>query len=180
MRQPHEWDLSEQGRAQAQALSAAPFWKNVSSLYVSNQSKAIEAAHIIVAEHHIDVIPLAGLAEVGRGPEVYTSAADYNSILEQFFTYPDRSVSGWESSGMALRRFENAVEQILSHRPQGSIAILSHGTILTLYTAKLDGELPALARWRNIGFATVTTVDIDTMRIVQSFVLAPYDTVPVE
>ncbi len=178
MRQPHEWDLSEQGRAQAKALSAASFWKNVSSLYVSNQQKAIAAARIIVAEHKIEVVPLVELAEVGRGPQVYTSAADYNNILEQFFDHPDRSVSGWESSGVALHRFESAVQQILKQRSDGSVAILSHGTILTLYTAMLDGEPPTLARWRNIGFATVATVDIDSMQIVKTFVLA-YDSVPI-
>jgi broad specificity phosphatase PhoE len=179
MRQPHEWELSEQGRAQAQALGEAPFWKGVQSLYSSNQPKAIEAAKIVATRHDLTVIPMAGLAEVGRGPEVYSSAADYNGIMERFFTQPDRSVSGWESSTSALARFQVAVRQILDQRVTGSVAILSHGTILTLYTAMLDGEAPNLARWHSIGFATVATVDIETMQIVKTFVSAPYENVPI-
>jgi broad specificity phosphatase PhoE len=179
MQQPHEWELSTQGRAQAQMLGAAPFWKKVNTLYASNQQKAIEAAEIVAAANGIPVVPLAGLAEVGRGHEFYSSATDYNNILERFFTQPDSSVSGWESSGVALQRFKAAVDSILSQPITGSVALLSHGTILTLYTALLDGEAPTLARWQNIHFASVATVTIETMRIVESFT-AQYEMVPTE
>ena len=126
------------------------------------------------------IVPLTGLAEVGRGPQVYSTAGDYNNILERFFSHPNRSVSDWESSDAALERFQATVEQILARHSGESIALLSHGTILTLYTAMLDKVPPTLARWHQIDFSSVAAVDIETMQMVTTFITEPYDNLPVD
>jgi broad specificity phosphatase PhoE len=178
-RPPHEWQLSEQGRAQVKALAAASFWQQVTGLYSSDQPKAMGAAGTIGAQHQIPVGSLAGLAEVSRGHEVYHSAGDYDKILGQFFAFPDHAIAGWERGTDALRRFANSVNYIINQHPNQSIALLSHGTILTLYTAMLDQHPPTLARWRSISFATVAAVEIESQHLVTPFTGSPYEDIPV-
>jgi len=179
-RQPHEWGLSELGRGQVIKLNEAPFWKNVTTLYSSNQPKAIEAAQIIGKTHEIEVIALPGLAEVWRGTEVYLSAAEYDNVLGRFFSLPNFSIEGWERATNALARFSETIKYLIDQHPGKSVAILSHGTILTLYTAMLDHQNPTLERWREIGFATVAAVEIASMLLVSSFISAPYENIPMD
>ena len=178
-RQAHEWALSDQGRAQVNMLIEAPFWKHVKSLYSSSQPKAMEPARAIGQRYDIPVTSLPGLAEVRRGTEIYHSTGDYNAILDKFFSSPDFSVQGWERAGEAVARFKQAIQEIISKHPGQSVAVLSHGMILTLYTAMLENQTPTLRRWREIDFACVGTVDIETMRLVAPFTAAPYSTVPI-
>src|SRR5258708_29268945 len=179
-RQPHEWVLSEQGRSQVRKLNEAPFWKTVRALYSSNQPKAIEAAKVIGKTHEIEIIALPGLAEVWRGKEVYLSAAEYDNVLARFFSLPHFSIEGWERATNALARFSETVKYLIDQHPGKSVAILSHGTILTLYTAMLDHQNPTLERWREIGFATVAAVEIASMLLVSSFISAPYENIPMD
>lgn len=177
-RQPHEWALSDQGRAQVNTLIEAPFWKNVVAVYSSNQPKAMEPARAIGQRYDIPVTSMPGLAEVRRGAEIYHSTGDYNSILGKFFSSPDFSIQGWERAGEALARIQQAMQEIIGQHPGKSVAVLSHGTILTLYTAMLEKQSPTLQRWREIDFASVGTVDTETMELIAPFTPAPYDMVP--
>ena len=95
-RQPHEWELSEQGRAQVTKLIEAPFLQRVKALYSSNQPKAIEAAKQMGQAFTVPVTALPGLAEVWRGAEVYLTATQYDEVLGRFFSLPHFSVEGWE------------------------------------------------------------------------------------
>ncbi len=178
-RPPNEWELSDQGRTQVKTLTTAPFWENVAALYSSGQPKAMGAAGAISAYHHIPMNTLSGLSEVARGTEVYHSAGDYDTILGKFFAYPDHVVAGWERGTDALARFSRAVEYIISQHPDESVALLSHGTILTLFTAMLDQEPPTLDRWRAIGFASVATMQVKNYRLITTFIGAPYEGVPI-
>ena len=178
-RQPHEWDLSDLGLEQVKALSKAPFWTCVRGLYASPQPKALIPAKIFGSEYGLPVTAMPELAEIGRGPAGYISAADYHALLQRFFSEPNARIAGWEQSQSALDRFHSAVQKIIGKPPNQSVAILSHGTILTLYTAMLDNAQPTLERWRAIDFAAVSVVDLKTMQRVTNFVTDPYDSVPI-
>ena len=80
---------------------------------------------------------------------------------------------------MALDRFIQSTQAIVKKHPNESIALLSHGTILTLYTADLDKQPPTLARWVKIGFATVATVDPIANKLLTPFEGPPYAGIPV-
>jgi broad specificity phosphatase PhoE len=177
-RPSHEWGLSDQGHAQVEELCSAPFCKVIQGIYASDQPKAVEAATAMGTMCGVSVTILVGLAEVGRGTETYLSAADYENALSRFFSFPEKSVAGWERAVDALARFQSTLEEIIKQRSGDTIAVVSHGMVLTLYTAMLDKEPPMLARWHDIDFATVAAVDVDKMERVTPFVAAPYSSIP--
>lgn len=173
-----EWDLSEQGHQQADALLEAPFWKGVAALFSSEQMKALGPARMIGERYGIPVTPVRGIAEVRRDKQVYRTNTSHQLILQEFFKFPDKEIEGWESADSALKRFTQSAQEIVKKHPNESIALLSHGTILTLYTANLDQQPPTLARWIKIGFATVATVDPVTNRLLTPFEGPPYAGIP--
>lgn len=174
-----EWELSEQGRQQVGALLAAPFWRSVTALYSSEQMKALGPAKMIAEHYRIPVTGLSGVAEVHRDKQVYRTTSAHHLVLEAFFRAPDKVIEGWERARDALDRFVYSVKEIHAAHPNESIALLSHGTILTLYTAYLDRQPPTLARWAKIGFTTVATVDPAASKLLSQFEGPPYAGVPV-
>jgi broad specificity phosphatase PhoE len=179
-RNPHDWGLSEQGQIQVNALLDATFWQGVSAVYASTQNKASEPARVIGTRYKIPVTALAALSEVQRGTENFISASEFDQQLSRFFSSPNVSVAGWERATDALHRFDSTVENIrLSHKGK-SFAVISHGTILSLYYSKLMGKSPMIDVWRTIGFAAVATVDLTTNQLIHPFVETPYTMVPVD
>src|SRR5215475_10371309 len=83
-RPSREWGLSEQGRAQVEALNSAAFCKVIKAVYASNEPKALEPATAIATRYGLAVTALPALAEVSRGTEAYLSAADYDDALARF------------------------------------------------------------------------------------------------
>ena len=173
-----EWDLSEQGRQQVDALISAPFWKGVAALYSSEQMKALGPAKMIGESYQIPVTALPGIAEVRRDKQVYRTNSSHQLILQEFFKSPDKVIEGWERAAAALDRFVQSTQHVVKNHPNESIALLSHGTILTLYTAFLDKQPPTLARWVKIGFASVATVDPVASKLLTQFEGPPYAGIP--
>jgi 2,3-bisphosphoglycerate-dependent phosphoglycerate mutase len=178
-RQSHEWVLSDSGRIELNTLAHAPFWNQVAAVYSSPQTKAIEPARVIGDKHNISVATLPGLAEVWRGTDPYLGTEEFNAALSAYFSESELAIAGWERPTDATQRFKEAVQEIVTEHPADSVALLSHGTILTLYTAMLDSEAPNVVRWRSIQPASVAAVDVQTMRLVSGFISAPYKDVPI-
>jgi broad specificity phosphatase PhoE len=178
-RNSHDWGLSEQGHQQVKALVDASFWQSVTAIYTSTQNKSIEPARFIANRYKLPVTVLAGLSEVHRGAEDFISASEFDQQMSRFFESPTNSIGGWERGVDALQRFENAIDGIRQSQSNRSFALISHGTILTLYYAKLLGKQPSIDIWRTIGFATVATVDLANNELVHPFAELPYAKVPV-
>lgn len=177
------WDVSDAGHEQILALVAAPFWRQVKAVYTSPQRKTTLVGDAVQAAHRIPYSVVADLAEARRdvwlGPDAFQAAQ--RAFLAQPAVPP---VPEWESAADARARFVAAMDQIGdAHDPAESLAVVTHGTVLTLYVAHLLGEPLDVARWyaywRGIGFATVLPVARDTLRPVGPFVPAPYTDLPV-
>src|SRR5215510_1432342 len=117
-----EWDLSDQGRQQVDALLDAPFWKGVAALYSSEQVKAFGPAKIIGERYQIPVTMTPGIGEVRRDKQVYRTNTSHQLILQEFFKAPDKEIEGWEAASDALKRFTQSVQEIVSKHPNESVA----------------------------------------------------------
>ena len=59
--------LTEAGREQARLVAARLASMPIAAVYSSPLSRAFETAQVIAAHHAVDVQPIAGLREGGRG-----------------------------------------------------------------------------------------------------------------
>lgn len=169
------WGLAPEGEAQVAALCEAAFWRHVSAVYTSTHGKTRVVGAMAREAFGLPVTALPGLDEAQR--DVWIAPESFHEVQARFLAEPDRApVAGWESAQAASDRFMQAMAALLDrHDPGESVAVVSHGTVLTLYLAALRDEPPTLESWRAIGFAAVCAVDRATMQPVTPFLLAPYD-----
>lgn len=170
-----QWDLSEAGEAQVEALLRAPFWAQVAAVYTSPQRKTRRVGEAVRAAYGLPVHEVAGLDEAAR--DRWLEPAAFQAAQRAFFAAPDRApVPGWEAANPARMRFVAALDEIFGrHTPDDSIAVVTHATVLTLYLAYLRGAPARFADWGAIGFAEVVALDRVALRPLTAFVAAPYD-----
>jgi broad specificity phosphatase PhoE len=127
---------------------------------------------------HTDCIQVADLGEARR--DVWVGGEAFFTAQADFFTQTAvPPVPGWESADAAQARFVTAMNRILSdHPPTESVAVVSHATVLTLYTAHLRGSAPSYREWSEIPFAAIMAVDRETLSPVTSFLSPPYEGLP--
>ena len=160
------WPLSGLGREQTRKLAELPFWQDVHIICTSVEPKAIQTAQIVAERHDLPVEPSFELRELRRpGARV----DDYESVVRQVLENPARSVNGWEPAGEAQTRIMTAIERLLALHENETLAVVSHGLVLTLYLAYLADTMPTLDLWRSLSFASVTLVDPERHQVLARF-----------
>lgn len=172
------WGLSDRGRAEVRTLVALPLWASVSHVYTSSQPKTTLVGTAVQQAHSIPFTVNNALDEAQRDGWLGTDA--FEAAQRAFFVEPESTpVAGWESAHAAQTRFLAAMDGILRQHPPGeSLAVVSHGTVLTLYAAHVRGVPPTFDDWQQIGFAAIMAVDRATLQPLTPFLPAPYDTLP--
>ncbi|MFQ5838843.1 MAG: histidine phosphatase family protein [Thermoplasmata archaeon] len=159
---PSEWGLSPQGRQAAWAVAKLEFWRSVAYIYSSPERKAIQTAVPISARHRIPVYMMEGLREVKRPYE----DEDFEAKLEAYFS--GEPPPGWENPDEAEARIRTCIVG-LSARLEGRVAVVSHGAILTLFVANIQGAKPTYERHKSIGFCDYAIYDPESGAMVKDF-----------
>ena len=160
------WPLSDVGRRQAQRLAELPFWQDVQIICTSVEPKAIQTAQIVAAQHELPIEPVFDLRELRRPGDL---VGDYETAVRQALENPTASVNGWEPAGEAQTRIITAIERLLMLHQDKTLAVVSHGQVLTLYLAYLTDVQPSLDLWHSIPFASAIQVDPEALQIIAHF-----------
>ncbi|GIV96306.1 MAG: hypothetical protein KatS3mg057_0963 [Herpetosiphonaceae bacterium] len=165
-----EWPLTGEGRALAERLAEAPVWRNLELVASSPEAKALNTAEPIAAAAGLTVRIEEELREVRREGTPVVGWEAYKAMVAAFFASPGQSVHGWEPGGVARQRIVSCINRLLAET-QGSLALVSHGLILSLYLASLTGlDIPNLEEWAAIPLPAVAIVDPSVGRVVAPFV----------
>lgn len=160
----HEWALAEDALDGLDALVVRlqpPPQLIVSSFEPKAHATAAALAARLGAAHR----PMHGLHEQLRYTAPYhANPADFEAEMRSFFDHPDRVVSGEESAHDARTRFGNAVQAVLTANPQKAIAIVAHGTVISLLVAHANHLDPWLL-WRRLKLLDAVTVDVPGLRM---------------
>jgi 2,3-bisphosphoglycerate-dependent phosphoglycerate mutase len=162
------WQLSPEGELAAERLTIHPSVRGVACIYTSPEPKAVATAQAIAGGREVRVC--AGLRELDRGALGWIgSPEEYRETVRQILRNPDESVRGCESAARALRRVLQAIALIRSDHEEESVAVVSHGIVLTLYLSSVLERDPDIALWESIDFPDVAVVDLDGPRVIQDF-----------
>lgn len=163
-----EWELDPAGEPLLKQLAALSHWRNAHRIVSSSEPKAVKTAEVIARLHQLPPVEtLDALGELHKGSFV----SDHDEAMGTLFRFPDRPVSeGWETAKSALSRFSGAVTRLLQSAMGRDVVVVSHGTVLSLYTAHLAGQSRVNpADWAAVGMPDYCVVDTETMRMVQPF-----------
>ena len=142
-RSADEWHLSVNGREQCQPLAERlkPFAPDV--IVTSDEPKAHETGEIVAQILSLPVHTAAGLHEHRRRTVPWYD--DYDTLKRlvlNIFDHPNTVVHGEETGNDAYARFAAAVDDVIAQYPQQTVAISTHGTVISLFAQHRAGVDP--------------------------------------
>lgn len=147
---PHQWELTEEGRALCIPLAKQLQIHEPEIIITSIEPKAIQTGEIVAQELTIPCWTAEGLHEHEREQGEMLSQEEWQKQIASLFANPDALIFGKETANQALTRFMGAVESILSTYPHKKIAIVSHGTVMSLFYNQITGRDP-FEFWQEFG-----------------------------
>jgi broad specificity phosphatase PhoE len=152
------WVLSEQGRASCAWLAAELSRLAVRRLYASLEPKALETASLVAARLGLAVRPREGLHENDRTGVEFASTEVHLQRFHAFFGAPSQVTMGRESADAAHARFLAAVRAAHAESAGEDVAIVAHGTVITLLVSRANGVEP-FPFWESLGLPSLVVLD---------------------
>jgi broad specificity phosphatase PhoE len=160
-----EWPLSERGRRRCQPLASrlAPWQPGV--VVTSQEPKAIETGRLVAKLLDTPLETAAGLHEHERKGIAFTTPEQFQADVAAFFLHPGERVFGSESADQAGRRFHQAATTVLAQHPLDNVAIVAHGTVITLLVAQAAGVEP-FPFWQRLGLPAFVVLSLPEMDLL--------------
>ena len=164
-----QWSLSEAGRQRCRPLANRLAALAPDVIVTSDEPKAMETGRIVAALLGKPLKTAQGLHEHDRSNVAFESTEWFEAAVARFFAEPGRLVFGNETADQAHRRFSEAVANVLEEHPEQNVAIVAHGTVMTLFVARTGGLEP-FPFWKRLGlpaFVVLSRPKFDLVRVVE-------------
>jgi broad specificity phosphatase PhoE len=162
-----QWHLSARGRESCTALAERLGVHAPSVIVSSDELKARQTAERLAKQLGLRYETAAGLHEHDRRGVPHLRSGEFISYIELMLRKQNECVLGNESADEALRRFGEAVEQVLVKYPDDTVAVVSHGTVIALFVAEHDPGHTAFGLWRKLGLPSFVVMSTPGMRVEQ-------------
>jgi broad specificity phosphatase PhoE len=162
----HHWRLSEAGRDRCIALANRLTRYAPTIIVTSQEPKARETADIVGRALGLSVESAPDLQEHDRTGVPWLGQEQFETSVRAFFDHPDERVFGRETADQAAARFSGAVDAIVARRRAGTIAIVSHGTVISLYVAAKTGDDP-ITLWQRLGLPSLVVLALPSRRLIE-------------
>jgi broad specificity phosphatase PhoE len=146
-----EWRLGEEGRVRCLALAMVLSAYELDGIVSSTEPKAEETARIVGDVLTLDVELDERLREHDRTGAGWLGPERFEQSVQEAFARPSEVVYGGESIDAARERFASAAE-----RP--GTAIVSHGTVISVYAAART-ETDPFELWGRLGLPSLVVLD---------------------
>ena len=154
----HRWVLAEEECRRCDWLTDELTAQGVTRLYSSLEPKALETAALVAVQIGLAVEPCRDLHENDRTGLDFVGPDELRRRLREFFAQPDRTMIGNETANDALRRFAQSIRNIASKAHSKALAIVTHGTVLSLFVAH-HNTIAAYDLWSSLGLPSYLVLD---------------------
>jgi broad specificity phosphatase PhoE len=163
----HDWQLTDEGRRKCAALAERLRPYGIKQLYSSDEPKAVQTAELVA--ENLGGLPVtldAQLRETQRETAPYfTDINDFTNAIQKAMNQPQQLLYGEETFEAARIRFTEAVNRIVANSGSESVALVSHGTILSLYIGKVVGKHP-FDVWKMLGMPAYIVFSLPDMDFI--------------
>lgn len=153
----HRWRLSEEGRRRAEDLGRVLKAYRPGAVASSVEPKARETAEIAARSLGLPCLAWPGLHEHRRAGTGFLTRERFEAAVADFFARPAVQVMGEETADAAHTRFRDALEALLSAHPANNLAVVTHGTVITLFVSRALGLEP-YPLWRRLGLPSLVVL----------------------
>jgi broad specificity phosphatase PhoE len=162
-----KWHLSVEGRRRCTALAGRLAAFGLAAIVSSREPKAVETGQIVAGTLGLPLETAPGLHERERGPvKDLGNQEDFQAQVARFFEHPDQLVLGYETADEAHARFTRAIAAAIERRPAINLAIVSHGTVMTLFVARATG-LDPVPFWKGLGLPSFVVLSLPELALLE-------------
>jgi broad specificity phosphatase PhoE len=122
-----------------------------------SEPKARETGEIVAQQLNLPCTIADNLQEHRREAGDWLNQDEFFARIAGLFANPERLVFGLETAQQALNRFRGGVEAVMAHYPAKNVAIVTHGTVMSLFNAEIALQ-DAYQFWRQLGLPAFYTV----------------------
>jgi len=161
----NRWHLAEAGRLRCKALAeqVAPYRPDV--IVASTEPKAAETAELLAGALQKPWHVAAGLHEHERGDVGWIDREHFEAQVAEFFKRPGALVFGSETADQAHERFAAAIAAVTAQYPARSLAVVTHGTVISLFVARSAGVEP-FPLWSRLGLPSFVVLSLPKLELV--------------
>lgn len=161
-----QWPLTSEGRQRCEPLAEPLIPYELDVIVTSSEPKAIETGELVAQRLAIPCRVMQNLHEHARETApFYGTKEEFQAAVSTLFTKPGDLVFGEETGFEARDRFSGAVESVLAAYPQENIAIVTHGTVLSLFASQYVRQ-EAIIFWRNLGMPAFIAFSHPEMKLL--------------
>lgn len=161
------WALSAEGRRRCAPLARRLALYRPDVLISSIEPKAISTAELLAGHLARSTAAAPGLHEHDRtNVPFHDSVEAFQAEVRRFFEHPADLVFGGETADAAHTRFGDAVHAALDAHPRQTVAIVAHGTVITLFVTRLHGLDPYLF-WLSLGLPSFVALARPDLALVE-------------
>ena len=166
----NQWQLSAAGIERAHQLAQYLDKAGIQAVISSPEAKAIQTAQILAEQWGLEVEVMDGIHEHERpwSPDSFTRVVEFQSRIQQFFLQPGELVFGAETADQCHARFEGALRQIISQHQNRRLAVVTHGTVLSLLLSRYN-RLDVFTFWQALGMPASIRVEIPDFQIKETW-----------
>lgn len=164
-----EWVLSAKGRADSIRLAQCLEGYQPRVIVSSDEPKAAETARVVAGELGIAVHMRPGLHEHDRRGVPFLPNIEFRAAVHRFFSDPLHLVFGQETADQAYERFSMALQAALRAFPLQNVVVAAHGTVISLFVARMTGIEP-YPLWERLGlpsFVAVSWPKVELLEVVE-------------
>ena len=154
------------GRSRCAPLADALEPHQPSEIVSSLEPKAIETAALVAARLALPTRTADNLHETKRDHVPLLKQEEFRARVAQYFANSAERVFGEESADEAHDRFSCAVEELVTASDH-SLAIVSHGTVMSLLIARRN-NLDPYALWQSLKLPSFHVLAIPGYRLLTS------------
>jgi broad specificity phosphatase PhoE len=161
-----QWPLTDTGRRRCIALAERLAAYAPDVIVTSRERKASTTGALIAARLALPVLVADRLHEHQREHTGWLSNSAFEQAVSAFFTRPNELVFGEETASQAGARFDAAVRDVLAAHPGQTVALVSHGTVITLFVTQ-HANVAALPFWKRLGMPALVVLSLPALRLLE-------------
>ena len=147
---PTSWRLSAEGSRRCTGLAQRIATHAPAALVTSTEPKATDTASLVGHQLGLDIVRDDRLREHERDETNWLGQDAFEASVAELFARPGARVFGRESGRQALRRFSAGVDDALRRVSLGTVVVVAHGTVISLFAADRSG-VDGFALWKRLG-----------------------------
>jgi broad specificity phosphatase PhoE len=160
----HQWHLSDEGWARCKLLADKIRSYSPEVVVSSIEPKAKETAQLVAGQLGLSFQTVEGLHEHERNKVKWLGKAQFELEVAKFFKHPEQVVMGEETADQAYERFALVVTSLVE-KYANNIAVVAHGTVITLFVARKVGIEP-FPFWQQLGLPALVVLSVPEMKLI--------------